>query len=99
MTTDKPTCPFCLREMKEMEQDWEIAVNPLFYCTCEIGENIGAANFDRTVDLEVAVMEMQKRDYAAGLQRSAGPLNYSDWLNDNFNNYIDRLKAEAKEVK
>lgn len=96
MTTEKPTCPFCLREMKAITFRGQ---SKLFFCReCEAGQYVSLLPDDAN-KFTAAVMEMRKRDFEAGLQRSAGPLNYSDWLNDNFNNYIDRLKAEAKEVK
>lgn len=107
MTTDKPTCPFCLREMTIQSEDECFGAHiegELFAkCySCEIGKRIDWQSLEDDFPvLTAAVMEMRKRDcYETAksyLDEPGGSKDLQFSVEEFFELYIDRLKAEAKE--
>ena len=94
MTTDKPTCPFCLREMTESWDERLPSTLPRYSCVCPVGVVLRFLTPAKLEALTAAVMEMRKRDHLRGGIDCLGTYCDHKVMEIMFASHIDRLKAE-----
>ena len=96
MTTAKPTCPFCLMEMKRSHD--VVGESPNFWCVCPaFGKNVVSQE-----DLEefcAAVMEMRRKDFHAGMTAESEGFVSEYELDAAWDDYINAEARRGEEEK